>query len=304
MSRPILVGIGEALWDMLPGGKQLGGAPANFAYHANALGGRGVVASRVGDDEPGRELLSLLASSGLETRHIQIDPGHPTGWVDVRLDAAGVPEYVIHENVAWDDLRIETPLLELARQADCVGFGTLAQRSPESRATIQALLGDTRPDCLRVFDINLRQDYFSRELIHDSLSISKVLKLNDAELPVVAALLKLGAQGDDALRSLIDRYGLSLVALTRGAKGSVLYASDGTISEHLGIAAHVVDTVGAGDAFTAALALGLLNDLPLDQINQHANQVAAYVCSQAGAMPQMPQSLRVPEPGNNPEPGV
>lgn len=293
MSRPLLIGIGEILWDMLPGGKQLGGAPANFAYHANALGGRGVAVSRVGDDPPGREILERLASLGLNAHAIQIDPQRPTGTVDVVLDSVGVPQYVIHPDVAWDNLQIETSLLELARQADCVGFGSLAQRSDQTRATTHAFLEATRRDCLRLFDINLRQNYFSRQVVHDLLSMSDVLKLNDQELPVVARLLDLRWEGDEAIKTLLDRYALKLIALTRGGEGSRLYDADGSVFEHPGIVAQVVDTVGAGDAFSAALALGLLSDIPLDQINQRANEVAAYVCSQPGAMPGMPDELKI-----------
>jgi fructokinase len=293
MSRPLLIGIGEILWDMLPGGKQLGGAPANFAYQADALGGRGVAVSRVGDDPLGHEILGRIQTLGLNARAIQIDPDHPTGTVDVRVDSAGVPQYVIHPNVAWDYLQIETPLLELARQADCVGFGSLAQRSAQTRATVYAFLEATRPDCLRIFDINLRQNYFSREVVHDLLSMSNALKLNDQELPVVAQLLGLGGDADGAIRELMNRYRLTLVALTRGSAGSRLYDADGAVFEHPGVEAQVVDTVGAGDAFTAALALGLLSNMPLDQINQRANQAAAYVCSQPGAMPAMPTELRM-----------
>jgi fructokinase len=293
MSRPLLIGIGEILWDMLPGGKQLGGAPANFAYHANALGGRGVAMSRVGDDPLGREIVERVRGLGLEPRHIQIDRDHPTGTVEVKLDAAGVPEYVIHTDVAWDFLAIETPVLELARQADCVGFGSLAQRSPESRAMIRAFLDATRPDCLRLLDINLRQSYFSRELVHELLSRSSVLKLNDQELPVVARLLALDAEGEQAIRMLMERYRLSLVALTRGSRGSCLYADNGRSAEHPGIAVQIADTVGAGDALAATLALGLLSNMPLEQISQKAGEVAAYVCSQPGATPVMPAELKV-----------
>ena len=291
MSQPLLIGIGEILWDMLPGGKQLGGAPANFAYHANVLGGRGVAVSRVGDDPLGHEILDRIDSLRLPRPSIQIDPTHPTGMVDVRLDAAGVPQYVIHPDVAWDYLEIETPQLELACQADCVCFGTLAQRCEQSRAAIQGFLAATRPDCLRIFDINFRQDYFSRQLVHDLLSTSGVLKLNDQELPILAGLLDLDPAGENAIKALLDRYPLSLVALTCGSHGGRLYDAGGAVSNHPGVHAQVVDTVGAGDAFTAALALGLLSDMSLDEINRRANEIAAYVCTQGGATPPMPPEL-------------
>ena len=289
---PLLIGIGEILWDLLPGGKQLGGAPANFAYHASALGGRGIPVSRVGDDALGREILDRVEKLGLERRFIGVDPEHATGTVEVRLDARGVPQYVIHENAAWDFLAGEPPLIELAGQADAVCFGSLAQRSPVSRATIRRFLGSTRPQALRIFDINLRQKYFTRELIDELLGVSNVVKLNDQELPVVAEVLGLPRLEDDAIGGLMSRYPLRLIAFTRGGAGSTLYAADGTVSSHYGFPVEVADTVGAGDAFTAALALGLIAGRSLDEINAHANAVASYVCSQAGATPVMPPALR------------
>lgn len=292
MARPIIVGIGEVLWDMLPGGRQLGGAPANFAYHAHALGAVGVVVSRVGDDEPGRDVLRRLEALGLDVAHVTTDPHHPTGRVDVRLDARGVPDYLIHEGVAWDFLRATPALLDLAARADSVCFGTLAQRSPVSRDAIRAFLRTARPQCLRVFDVNLRQSYFDRATVHDLLSESNVLKLNDAELPVLARLLGTGGEGDGAIEALLLKYDLRLVALTRGPYGSALYTPTRT-SDHPGITADkVADTVGAGDAFTAALVLGLLKGHDLDHINAFANRLASYVCSQPGATPPIPPDFR------------
>src|SRR5688572_24877390 len=219
MPRPIVVGIGEVLWDMLPGGKQLGGAPANFAYHANALGAEGVVVSRVGDDEPGREILRRLESLWLDTTYVTIDREHPTGRVDVRLDERGVPDYVIHEGVAWDFLEADARLLDLAARADAVCFGTLAQRSSTSRDAARAFLRATRPQCLRVFDVNLRQEYFDEQTVRELIGLSSVLKLNDAELPVLSRLLGaedapgaagVGRDGESVARWLIDEYPISL----------------------------------------------------------------------------------------------
>ena len=291
-ARPVIVGIGEVLWDMLPGGKQLGGAPANFAYHAAALGAAAAVVSRVGDDAPGREVLARLEALGVDRRHVGVDPTYPTGRVDVRVDAAGVPEYVIHEPVAWDFLAADEAVLRLAARADAVCFGTLAQRSAVSRAAVQATLSATRA-CLRVFDINLRQQFFSRDLIDQMLRQCDVLKLNDAELPVVAGLLGITAdEPGAAVRELIGRYALRVVALTRGGRGSLLAGADGRTSDHPGApVATVADTVGAGDAFTAALVTGLLAGRDLDQVNAFANRLAAYVCTRSGATPAVPQSL-------------
>ena len=292
MARPVVVGIGEVLWDMLPGGKQLGGAPANFAYHANALGATGVVVSRVGDDEPGREILQRLAALGLDWTHVGIDAEHPTGTVDVRVDAAGVPEYVIHEPVAWDFLAVDGPLRRFARRADALCFGTLAQRHPTSSYAIRDFVGSTWTTCLRVCDINLRQSYFNVETVGMSLLMADVLKLNDAELPILARLLELDADGPEAARRLMARFPVRLVALTRGSGGSVLYEKGGRVSEHAGFRAEpLVDTVGAGDAFTAALVMGLLANRDLDRINAAANRMAAYVCTQPGATPAIPETL-------------
>jgi fructokinase len=292
MAQHVVVGIGEVLWDMLPGGKQLGGAPANFAYHANALGARGVVVSRVGGDDAGREILRRLESLGLDARYVATDPAHPTGRVDVRLDDRGVPDYVIARNAAWDFIRAGPDLVDLAARADAVCFGTLAQRSPASRDAVRAFVDATRPSCLRVFDVNLRQSYFDRETVHGGLLASDVLKLNDAELPVLAGLLGIGGEGGDALREVLLKYDLRLIAFTRGPNGSVLYTRDRT-SDHPGSPpGAIADTVGAGDAFTAALVAGLLEGQDLDRINASANRLAGYVCSRPGATPPIPAEFR------------
>ena len=292
MSDYTLVGLGEILWDMLPDGKKLGGAPANFAYHAQALGGRGVVVSCVGDDELGREILTRLEQLGLSRDYIGIDKDHPTGTVTVELDEHGKPDYIIHENVAWDFIGPNSGLAELAAQTDAVCFGSLCQRSDVSRGTVTRFLEDTGTHCIRVFDINLRQAYYSRDVIERMLGLSTVLKLNDEELHVVARLFEICGSETDILARLVESYGLRLIALTRGAKGSRLYGPAGD-SAHPGFPAAIIDTVGAGDAFTAAITLGLLHNRPLDTINEHANRVAAYVCSQSGATPGIPDSLAI-----------
>jgi fructokinase len=293
MARPVIVGIGEVLWDMLPAGKQLGGAPANFAFHAGQLGAEALIVSRVGDDEPGREILRRLDSLGVGRQHVGVDPRHPTGTVDVRVDAAGVPEYVIHAPVAWDFLESGPELLRLAARSDAVCLGTLAQRSPASRAAVSSFLGATPPQCLRVFDINLRQAFYSRDLLHELLGRSDVLKLNDGELAVVAQLFSLNsAEPTPAARELMARYPLRLVALTRGGHGSLLLTRDGRASDYPGVPVEkIADTVGAGDAFTAALVMGLLAGKGLDQINDRANRLAAFVCTQHGATPRHPPAL-------------
>lgn len=297
MARPLVVGIGEVLWDMLPGGKQLGGAPANFAYHAAALGAHGLVVSRVGDDEPGREIRSRLDALGIDSRFVSGDGDHPTGFVAVHVDALGIPEYVIHERVAWDFLSADDALLDLASRADAVCFGTLAQRSSDSRDTIRAFLRATRVECLRVFDINLRQSYYDRDTIHHSLLLSDVLKLNEDEADTVAARLDLisddYADAASIVPPLFAKYPLRIIALTRGAAGSLLCSSDGRWSDHRGVTPdRIADTVGAGDAFTAALVTGLLEGVELGRINDVANRLAAYVCTQPGATPAVPAEFR------------
>jgi len=286
----IIVGLGEILWDMLPAGKQLGGAPANFAYHAQALGGRGIVVSCIGNDELGKEIMKRLEKLGLDSSYVAVDENHPTGTVTVELDEQGKPNYTIHENVAWDYIASDSGLLELAVQADAVCYGSLCQRSQVSRHTVRDFLQVTNSDCLRVFDINLRQSYFKEEITRTMLELSNVLKLNDEELPVVADLLGLTGPETDILSQLTDIYELRMIALTGGAKGSRLYAQ-GENSNHEGFPAEVADTVGAGDSFTAAMTLGLLYDKPLDWINEYSNRVASFVCSQNGATPRLPDSL-------------
>lgn len=287
----LLAGLGEVLWDMLPTGKQLGGAPANFAYHARAQGGAGVVISCVGDDELGREILRRFGDLDLDRKYVAVDRDHPTGTVIVELDADGKPTFTIHENVAWDYIPLNDDLLELARRLDAVCFGSLCQRSEASRKTIRQFLKTTNPDCLRMFDINLRQSYFNEEIIHTTLELANVLKLNNEELPVVAEMLGIRGSETDILSRLVERYALRLIALTKAAGGSRLF-TPGEDSSHPGFPAVIADTVGAGDSFAAALALGLLHNKALDGINEHANRVASFVCSQSGATPLLPDSLK------------
>ncbi|MGO9107621.1 MAG: carbohydrate kinase family protein [Thermoguttaceae bacterium] len=282
----MFVGIGEILWDLLPGGRQFGGAPANFAYHAKALGSDAQVVSCVGRDELGDEVLAYLDRLGLGHEHIAVDPEHPTGTVSVRLDALGKPDYVIHEKVAWDHLNLLPQTLGLATRADAVCFGSLAQRSCVSRLAIRDFLAATRPECLRVFDVNLRQHYYNVDTIAVGLEAADVLKLNDEELLVIARLLSIHGAVEEMLSTLCRRYHLKLIALTEGDRGSLLF-SPRMRSRHAGHLTQVVDTVGAGDAFTAVLAFGLLSGASLDAINEQANCAASFVCSRAGATPEM-----------------
>jgi len=289
-NRPTIVGLGEILWDLLPDGKQFGGAPANFAYHAKQFGAEAHVLSAVGDDELGREILGRLDRLGLGRDLVAIDAEHPTGTVSVELDEQGKPDFTIHTGVAWDFIPAMPELDALAARADAVCFGSLAQRSEVSRATIRRFLDATGNGCLRVFDINLRQHFFNAEVVGASLERADLLRLSDDESPVVAELLSLPADEGSFLDAVMRQYDLTLVALTKGAAGSVLRSRDGT-STVPGTRVNVADTVGAGDSFTAAVVMGLLAGRNLDATNRRANDVAAYVCTQSGATPDLPEHL-------------
>ena len=290
--RRIVVGLGEVLWDELPGGRRLGGAPANFAFMAVQLGDRGIVASRVGADDSGREALRLLSERGLDTSDVQSDEAHPTGTVQVHLDAGGQPAYVITENVAWDYLEWTPQWEELAKHADAVCFGTLAQRAPQARATIRQFLGATRDECVRIFDVNLRGSFYSAEILSESFDLATVAKLNHEELPIVADLLKLGGRGENAwAHRLIQVFDLEMVCVTRGARGSLMVTPSDLI-EHPGLEVTVADTVGSGDSFTAALTYHHLRHAPLERIAEAANRLGAWVATQTGGTPALDRSLR------------
>ena len=280
--KKVIVGIGEILWDMLPSGKALGGAPANFAYHAARLGEEGWAVSAIGDDPLGREILDVV--NGKRLRHIISFTPKPTGTVDVKLDARGVPTYTIREDVAWDNIPFTPEMEDLARRADAVCFGSLVQRMA-SRESVVRFIRSMRPEALKVFDINLRQHYYSKEIIEDSLRLADILKINDEEIHTVAELLSL--EGDDtaACRALIARYSLRLVILTRGAAGSEVVTATEVIPQEVG-KADVIDTVGAGDAFTAAFVVAYLRGDSLAEAQRKASDTAAYVCSRKGAMPE------------------
>lgn len=287
----MILGIGELLWDVLPTGPRIGGAPANFAGHAKALGADAAVISRVGADADGERLVAALRAGGVSTAGVTVDPDHPTGSVEVRLEPDGQPHFTIHENVAWDHLAAPPELLELAAKADAVCFGSLGQRLAGSREAVRKLVAATPPGALRVFDVNLRQRFYDREVIDSSLELANVCKLSDSELPVIAGLLGLTGDVRGQIGTLLSRYRLRAVVYTRGADGSLL--TDGTVwSDHPGVPAEVRDTVGAGDSFTCAVTLGLLLDWSLAAISEAASEIAAYVCSQDGAVPPLPPRLR------------
>jgi fructokinase len=285
-----LVGIGEVLWDLLPSGPKLGGAPANFGYHAHALGAEAFVVTRVGTDDFGQKILRQFEEQQIANGTVQVDDEVPTGMVTVTLSEHGIPSYNIQENVAWDRIAVTPTALRAVHQADAVCFGSLAQRCETSRASIQRLLAAAPAESLRVFDINLRQKYYSRELIEQSLRLANVLKLNDGELPVVANFFGLSGSTRDQIENLANQFDLHLIALTRGADGSLLYRR-GQWSDCPSVPTEVIDTVGAGDAFTATLVMGLLQKMKLDEINYLADEIARHVCSSAGATPNLPAKL-------------
>ncbi len=282
----LVAGIGEFLWDMLPSGKKPGGAPFNFAWHAGLMGCESHIISAIGKDEAGLELKELMLASGLSARHLQ-ENDFPTSTVSVVLDQYGQPEYTIHENVAWDHLEWNHELSELAVQLDAVCFGSLAQRSPGSEQSIQTFLGALSPGCLKVFDINIRQTYFTRELIDRSLRNADVLKLNEQELPVISGFLNISTRvgEQDQLDLILREYPLKYIIYTMGARGSLIMRS-GETSFQVPPSIKVVDTVGAGDAFTAAFISGILRGLPLKEVHKRANEISAWVCTQEGATPE------------------
>jgi fructokinase len=286
-----VIGMGEVLWDLLLTGPQLGGAPANFAYHAHALGAQTQVITRVGKDDYGREIIRRFHEMGLPETGVQVDETAPTGTAKVALSGDGLAHFTIQENVAWDQIAVTPEALVTASEAHAICFGSLAQRCEPSRNTIQQLVAAAPADALRVFDINLRQQFYSRDVIEQSLQLANVLKLNDDELPTLAAMFNLTGSAEDHIERLAQTFGLRIVALTRGANGSLLYQrvnDEVRWSDCPSRPVKVVDTVGAGDSFTAAMVLGLLRKMDLDEINTIANEVARYVCSQPGATPALP----------------
>lgn len=280
-----VVGLGEVLWDMLPQGKQLGGAPTNFAYMCGLLGHHAVVASAIGTDALGEELPKRLNELKLDTSSIQVSREHPTGTVNVALDGDGQPKYEIEENVAWDFLVWTPGWQQIAARADVICFGTLAQRSAISRETIQAFLRATPPNAIRIFDVNLRQTFFSADVLAESLRLANVAKLNDTELPVVMSLLGLTSNDETSSAACLrSAFGLDLVCVTRGDRGSLL-VRETEFDEHPGFSVRVPDLVGAGDAFTAALAHHLLHGSSLRVMDEAANRMGAWVASQPGGTP-------------------
>ena len=307
----LILGIGELLWDMPAHGPQdaasaehpqgtLGGAPANFTVMAGRLGNHAAILSRIGRDELGRDAVERLNPMPVDVGSLQIDAAHATGRVTVEL-SHGEPRYTIHGPVAWDYMELSDEWVRLAERADAICFGSLAQRSEQSRQTLQSLAAQTKSACIRVFDVNLRPPFYSEEIIEESLELATVAKMNEAEAPLILDLLGLAAaeppfEGTLALRFAAERLleefpGLQLVAITRGGHGSLLVSRE-EWNEHPGFPITVGDAIGAGDAFTAALTHYMLRGAGLATLNEAGNRWGGWVASQVGAMPELPDSLR------------
>lgn len=299
MKEPhLILGIGELLWDILPEGPRLGGAPANFTVMAGRLGNHAAVLSRIGRDDLGRDAIKLLDPLPVDTSPIQIDSSHETGRATLTLNG-GQAAYVFRQPVAWDSLELSGEWLQLAERADAICFGSLAQRSVESRQTIQTLAAQTSSACVRIFDVNLRPPFYSGEIVQESLELATVVKMNDTEVPEVLALLGLPLNDEPASarlriganRLLSEFPTLQMAAITCGAAGSLLVTRE-EWHQHPGVRVQVADTVGAGDAFTAAMTHYLLRGADLATLNEAGNRWGAWVASQPGAMPELSEAVR------------
>ncbi|RHS44157.1 carbohydrate kinase family protein [Coprobacter fastidiosus] len=288
----VIVGMGEVLWDMLPEGKKIGGAPANFAYHVSQYGFDGYVVSAVGDDKLGNEILESFNNRRLNYL-IQRVP-YPTGTVQIELDEAGIPCYEIKENVAWDNIPFTVDLEKLAKKTRAVCFGSLAQRNTVSRETINRFL-DVMSDAAgqyRVFDVNLRQGFYDKEILCNSMKRCNILKINDEELIAVSRMFEYpGIDLEDKCRALLSEYGLEILILTCGVNGSYVFTRE-NVSFVNTPKIEVADTVGAGDSFTATFISAILKGKSIREAHELAVEVSAYVCTQNGAMPELPISIK------------
>lgn len=291
MTEKYVVGMGEALWDVLPDGKKIGGAPANFAYHVSQFGIPSCVVSAVGDDTLGKEILDNFNAKGL---NMLIDTvPYPTGTVQVEIDQAGIPQYDIKENVAWDNIPFTPALESLAKKTKAICFGSLAQRNIVSRETIGKFLEaiPEENDALVIFDINLRQGFFTKETICESMERCNILKINDEELVTISRLFGYpGIDLQDKCWILLGKYNLKMLILTCGVNGSYVF-TPGKVSFQKTPVVEVEDTVGAGDSFTAAFISNIIKGKSVEEAHKRAVVTSAFVCTQAGAMPTLPSSL-------------
>ena len=290
-AKRYIVGLGEALWDVLPEGKKLGGAPANFAYHAGQfLGPENTIAiSALGEDKLAEETIESLKEHGLT--HLMPRVPYPTGTVQVTLDEEGIPTYDIKENVAWDNIPLDSEIQAIARQCRAVCFGSLAQRNVISRETIHKFLDLTPKDCLKIFDINLRQQFYTKEVIQESIRRCNILKINDEELVIIGRMFGYpGLDMENKCWLILGKYNLDMLVLTCGTNGSYVF-TPGQMSFQETPKVQVADTVGAGDSFTGSFVGSILNGKSVAEAHRLAVEVSAYVCTQNGAMPTLPKEL-------------
>ncbi|MHB1253852.1 MAG: carbohydrate kinase family protein [Candidatus Humimicrobiaceae bacterium] len=281
-----IAGIGELLWDIFKNEKKLGGAPANFAYHVSALGHNGIIISRIGNDKIGREAIDFLGELNLNTGYIQIDSNKPTGTVVVEMDDNNQPDYIIKEDVAWDFLEWNKKINDILLSIDAICFGTLAQRNEITRQTILKFLKMANNKAVKILDINLRQNFYNEQIISKSLKLADILKLNTGELEVLSKMHQINQKYSekDLCKFLIDKYGLNLICLTKGEEGSLII-NENSYHESPAFPYEVVDRVGAGDSFTAAMIIQYLKGSALSDISEYANKLASWVTSKKGGTP-------------------
>ncbi|MDD2289504.1 MAG: PfkB family carbohydrate kinase [Bacteroidales bacterium] len=290
MKEKLIVGIGEIVWDMFPAGKQLGGAPLNFAYFAKELSAKSYAISAIGSDALGEETFGKLSGSGVDVKCIQTND-LPTGRVIVTVDGEGIPQYEIIENVAWDAIGCSEEELRLVRNADAICWGSLAQRSKKSRSSILKMLDATSGDCIKVFDINLRQHYYKKEIIEESLKRTDFLKLNEDELLQVSEMFSLRGETVRVVDSLLKMFNLKEVIYTQGSVCSEVYDRNGLCSRIMTPKVNVADTVGAGDSFTAAYVVSRLDGKDVGSAHKTAVEISAFVCTQRGAINPLPEGI-------------
>lgn len=289
--KRLVVGLGEVLWDMLPEGRKIGGAPVNFAYHAGQFGIDTMAVSAIGNDKLGEDTIAEM--NGKHLNHIFPSVPYPTGSVQVKLDEKGVPAYDIKENVAWDNIPFTNEIESVARNCRAVCFGSLAQRNTVSRNTIRKFIESTPSGCIRIFDINLRQNFYTSNVIHDSLELCNILKINDEEIMLVSRMFNYDSSNiENVCRTIMEDFSLEMVILTCGTKGSYIFTKGG-VSFMPTPKVNVADTVGAGDSFTGSFCAAILRGLPVAEAHKKAVEVSAYVCTQNGAMPEIPESMKL-----------
>lgn len=289
--KRLVVGLGEVLWDMLPEGRKIGGAPVNFAYHAGQFGIDTMAVSAIGNDKLGEDTIAEM--NGKHLNHIFPSVPYPTGSVQVSLDEKGVPAYDIKENVAWDNIPFTNEIESVARSCRAVCFGSLAQRNAVSRNTIRKFIESTPSGCIRIFDINLRQNFYTSNVIRDSLELCNILKINDEEIMLVSSMFNYDSSNiENVCRTIMEDFSLEMVILTCGTKGSYIFTKGG-VSFMPTPKVNVADTVGAGDSFTGSFCAAILRGLPVAEAHKKAVEVSAYVCTQNGAMPEIPESMKL-----------